>query len=52
VEVDWMPCRAIYLLYLPMFSMHPIRFLTPGIGIDLVIGSEVEVEGGGRWMDV
>jgi hypothetical protein len=32
--------------------MHPIRFLIPGIGIDLMIVSEVEVEGDGRWMDV
>jgi hypothetical protein len=47
-----MPCRAIYLLCLPMFSMHPIRFLVPRIGEDLVIEPEVEVEGDGRWMDV
>jgi hypothetical protein len=47
-----MPCRASYLLYLPMFFMHPIRSLIPGIGEDLVIEPEVGVEGDGRWMDV
>jgi len=47
-----MPCRAIYLLYLPVFSMHPIRFLIPGIAVALIIREGVEVEGCGRWMDV
>jgi hypothetical protein len=41
-----------YLLYLPVFCMHPIRFLIPGIAVASTVGSGVEVVGIERWMDV